>query len=342
MMGKNVYRISIAVVMIGAVNSIAPAGEKPHPFAAPRVTSLTNKAVRFTVPKEHYIVLKRGGISATVVDNDAVDVPGIAPRRRGYSGIAVLKRGEQDNNPFIPVALNFEHIHDGTLTVNKERFEPRAFPMELRKIDEHTAEVYQAPTPNWKLESCGRYHLLEDGTVEYTFECIPRADLFKNGYIGLFWASYIKEPEDRAIHFLGHGIEDSAPRWIRAVTPKHGTESTHPPAGNVPNLKLDPAFPLTLVSGRSKYTYAEPWYYGVVRGHAIVQMFRARDRIWLAQSPDGGGGKNPAWDFQWFVPDTKVGDAYGFVMRMAYIPYESREQVQMQTRPHREALSPKK
>src|SRR4051794_12840048 len=188
---------SIAVVLFLGLSLTsdfaASAGDKPHSLAAERVTSLTNKSVAFSVPKEPFVVLKRGDIAATVVDNDAIEVPGLAPRRRGYSGVAVLKRGNQDNNPFFPVGLNFEHIHDGTLAVDKERFEPRAFPMELRKIDEHTVELYQAPTPNWKLESCGRYQILEDGTIEYTFECISRAELFKNKYIGLFWASYIKE-----------------------------------------------------------------------------------------------------------------------------------------------------
>jgi hypothetical protein len=73
---------------------------------------------------------------------------------------------------------------------------------------------------------------------------------------------------------------------------------------------------------------------------AYVLMFRQRDRIWLAQSPSGGGSGNPAWDFQWFIPDYRVGQAYGFVMRASYLPFESRQQIQQQTRSHRQALNP--
>ena len=245
---------------------------------------------------------------------------------------------------FVPTyaGLNFEHIHDGTLAIKKEAFEPRKAKIELRVIDKHTVELYQPPTPNWKLESCGRYHLLPDGALEYTFECIPRADIFGKGYIGLFWASYIHQPDDRAIYFRGKEAANRTPsRWIQGVTPRHGVDSTHPPAGPIPNVAVDAGFPLTLVMGRSKYVYTEPWYYGISHKMAYVQMFRKRDRIWFAQSPTGGGSKNPAWDFQWFIPNYKVGEAYGFVMRAAYLPFENRETIEKATQQHRNAINAK-
>jgi hypothetical protein len=312
-----------------------------HPLAAPGVTSLTNKTVQFTPSKTHFAVLKQGDVTAIIVDNEPVDVPQLPGHRGGYSGLASLKHTKRQQNLFVPsyAGLNYEHIHDGTLSVLKEKFEPRRAPMQLRIIDETTVELYQPPTPNWKLESCGRYRLLDDGTLEYTFECIPRADVFKNGYIGLFWASYIHQPGDLDIHFKGRAAANSdGSKWIRGVTPKHGVESTHPPAGRLPDLKIDPNFPLTLVNHRSKFVYTEPWYYGVSNGMAFAQMFRPRDQIWLAQSPSGGGGNNPAWDFQWFIPNYKVGEAYGFVMRAAYTPFKSQSQVEQTTRSHRDAL----
>jgi hypothetical protein len=331
----------VLALVVAGIGGRLPAEEKPHPLAAPQVTSLTNKSVKYTVPREHAVVLKRGGVTAVVGDNSTIDPPLRRVRAGRLSGVASLTHADQPENLYNLVGLNFEHIHDGTLAVQRDRFEPRTTAMELRKVDEHTVELYQAPTPYWKLESCGRYHLLADGTIEYTFECIPRAAVFKNGYLGLFWASYIWTPADRAIHFIGRTAADANPRWVRAVTPAHGQEATHPPSGPVLDLKLDRAFPLTLVSGRSRYTYVEPWYYGVCRGRALVQMFRKRDRVWFAQSPNGGStsSKSPAWDFQWFVPEYKVGEAYGFVMRAAYVPYQSSEQVQELTRRHRNELN---
>jgi len=333
---------SLAVSTVLAVLTVSASG---RPFEAPGVTSLTDGKVKYRVPDEHYVVLKRGPVTAVIVDNAAVDVPALPGHRAGYNGLASLSHERRRQNLFVPsyAGLNFEHIHDGTLAVAKEKFEPRRNPMQLRVVDEFTVEVYQPPTTNWKLESCGRYRLLKDGTIEYTFECIPRADVFKQGYIGLFWASYIDAPEDKVVHFRGRRKGDAgAGQWIRGVTPRHGVDSTHPPAAEHFTPRVDPEFPLTLVNHPSKYEYREPWYFGVSHGMAYVQMFRQRDHVWFAQSPTGGGSTNPAWDFQWFVPNCKVGKAYGFVMRAAYLPFESREQIARITRPHRQALNPAK
>jgi hypothetical protein len=314
-----------------------------HPLQAPGVTSLTNPAVKYETPDWHHVVLKRGPITAVIVDNEAIEVPECPGHRAGYSGVAVLRHAARPENLFVPgvAGLNFEHIHDGSRNI-VERFEPRRAPMRLRIVDRYTVELHQPPTPNFQLESCGRYVLLEDGAIEYTFECIPRAEKFANGYIGLFWASYIQAPESIDIHFVGRPADKSAPAdWLRASSPSHGVDSTHPPEKLSFEPKFDAEFSLTLANHRSRYVYAEPWYYGVSHGLAYVQMFRARDQIWFAQSPSGGNNNrsvNPAWDFQWFVPEYKVGEAYGFVMRAALLPFESQRQVRDAIRPLREAL----
>ena len=317
-----------------------------HPLAAPGVTSLTNSEVAYQTSDQHHVVLQRGDVTAIVVDNAAIDLPELPGHHAGYNGVASLKHRSRDTNLFVPsiAGLNFEHIHDGTAAGLKETFEPRVFPMQLRIIDQYTVELYPPPTGNWQLESCGRYELLPDGTIEYTFECIPRAGGYRHGYIGLFWASYIHRPEDKAIHFRGRPRDsDAPPERIKAVTPQHGVDSTHPPA-DAPDtvepstLRIDPGFPLTLVNHLSKYVYTDPWYYGVSHSMAFAQIFRPGDQIWMAQSPSGGGNGNPAWDFQWFIPDYEIGEAYGFKMRAAYVPYESHAQVERATRPHREAL----
>jgi len=308
----------------------------------PKRTTLSDPSIPFRVPDRPYVVLARGDVEAVVVDNRAVDDDVLPGHRAGYSGIASLKHAKRRENLFVPsyAGLNFEHIHDGTVQDRKILFEPRNWPMELRRIDEHTVELYQSPTPHYGLESCLRYEMLEDGTIEMTLECIPRRPSFANGYVGLFWASYIHAPESLDVHFKGHGADEPpAARWIRGVTPAHGVLSTHLASDDERTFAHDPEFPLTLVFNRSNHRYAEPWYYGVSHGMALVFVFRPADRIRMSQSPSGGGRGNPAWDFQYLVPDYEVGRRYQMMMRAMYVPYESPEAIEAAVEPHRRALA---
>src|SRR5262245_36206069 len=321
--------------LVALLSSVSPALAEE----LPKRTSLSDPKVRYRVPEKPYVVLKRGGIEAAIVDNRAVDDAVLPGHRAGYSGVASLRGAGRKDNLFVPAVsgLNFEHIHDGTVQKREVLFEPRHAPMQLRVIDEHTAELYQAPTPHYALESCQRYHLLPDGAIELTIECVPRKKTFRNGYVGLFWASYIHAPPSGAIHFRGHARNEKADatRWIEAVSPSHGTDPTHPAWDDARVLAHDKAFPLTLVFNLSKWRYREPWYYGRHGDVAFAQMFRPVDRVRLSQSPSGGGKGNPAWDFQFFVTDYEVGRRYQMVMRAKLLPFRSAEQVKEDTARHR-------
>jgi len=285
-----------------------------------------------------YVVLQRGDVTAVIVNNEAVDDEVLPGHRAGYSGVASLTHRQRSENLFVPLyaGLNFEHIHDGTVQPREVLFEPRNAPMAIEQIDTYTVELHQPPTPHWQLESRLHYELLEDGVIELTLECIPRARTFKNDYIGLFFASYIHQPESLDIHFQGRPANDeTAPvRWIRGVTPAHGTLPTHLFLRDRREFRHDAEFPLTLVFNRSEYRYAEPWYYGVSHGMAFAEIFRPSDQVRFSQSPSGGGSGNPAWDFQWFIPDYEVGQRYRFAMRAMYLPFESQEQLVRAVTPH--------
>ncbi|MCA9122405.1 MAG: hypothetical protein H6822_17715 [Planctomycetaceae bacterium] len=312
-----------------------------QPSTLPALTTLSDSSIKYEVPAGGYHMLERGDVRAVVVDNRAVDDAVLPGHRAKYSGVASLTHKQQADNLFVPsyAGLNYEHIHDGTNQDRDILFEPRNAQMELRVVDQHTVELYQPPTPHWQLESVLRYAMLVDGAIEMTLECIPRAKTFANGYIGLFWASYIHQPTALSIHFRGHvDRKETSTQWILGTTPKHGVYSTHVGDNDTRSFQHDEEFALTLVFNRSRYRYDEPWYFGVSRGMAFVQMFRPQDAIWLSQSPSGGGEGNPAWDFQYFIPNYKVGQRYQMIMRAMYLPYESHEQIQRVSQPHRKAL----
>src|SRR5262245_7220199 len=97
----------------------------------PKLTTLSDPSIKFTVPEKHYVVLKRGGVEAVVVDNAAVDEGPIKGHKAGYSGVASLTGAGLKENLFVPnyAGLNFEHIHDGTTQKREILFEPRNAPM---------------------------------------------------------------------------------------------------------------------------------------------------------------------------------------------------------------------
>lgn len=330
-------RLALATIcLLGALSQPATAADLPA------LTTLSDKALEYKKPDKHYVVLRRGAVTAVIVDNHAVDDEVLTGHRAGYSGVASLTHTSRPETIFVPsyAGLNFEHIHDGTVQDRTILFEPRHAAMELRLIDAHTAELYQPPTPHYGLESCHRYRLLADGTIEMTFECIPRRATFQHGFIGLFWASYIHQPASLDIHFKG-GKADQPDQtgWVRGVTPSHGVLSTH--VGREDNRRFTHAadFPLTLVFNRSTYRFDEPWYFGVNHNMALALMFRQQDAPRLTQSPSGGGKGNPAWDFQFFVPNYEVDRRYQMVMRAQYLPYQSAEQVAEATAANRRALN---
>jgi hypothetical protein len=307
--------------VLGSAQASAAAEPPPR-------TSLSDPSVRYRVPDQPYVVLRRGQIEAVVVDNRAVNDEVLPDHRAGYHGLGALKHVKERRNLFVPnwAGLNFEHIHDGTTQDRKVLFEPREAPMQLRVIDDVTAELYQAPTPHWGLESCMRYRLVGDELIELVFECIPRRDTYQNGYIGLFWASYIHQPESKDIHFLARGRADNKPaKWARASSPSHGVAATHLGLADQRDFRHDPGFPLTLVFNQSDLRYAEPWYLGVCRNLAYIQVFRPGDNVRFSQSPSGGGAGNPAWDFQWYIPNYKIGQRYQLVMRVLYTMHEANQ-----------------
>jgi glycoprotein endo-alpha-1,2-mannosidase len=298
-----------------------PTAHASSPSGIPGATSLSNPAITYRVPDKPYVVLRRGDLEAVIVDNRAVDDDVLPGHAAGYHGVAALRHARQPRSLFVPryAGLNFEHIHDGTVQPREVLFEPRHAPMELRVIDEHTAELYQRATPHWGLESCMRYTLLPNGVIELLFECAPHRNTFTNGYIGLFWASYIDRPESLDIHFRGStDSSNDPPRWQRGVTPAHGTFATHRPVADQRHFPYDPAFPLELPFGFSPIRYSEPWYFGVCRGMAFAQIFRAADSVWFSQSPSGGGTGCPAWDFQWLIPKPTLGKRYQLTMHAGY------------------------
>jgi len=264
------------------------------------------------------VTIKMGDLTATFADNSAMG----DKHRAGYNGIARLTHTSQTENVFVPAyaGFNLEHVFGGDRL--EDVFEPRHHPMTLRQISTATVELHQSPTPLSSVESTTRFTVVPPHYIDVEFQCVARrGEFFRHGYLGLFWASYINGPEDRRICFWGRAPSELKPRWISAFSEKHGLASTHLGIADRGDIFFAPDFNATLASHFSDYRFSEPFFYGRFRNMVLIFMFDRAEGIRFSQSPTGGGGENPAWDFQFLVRDFRTNQPYGYRARLVYRPF---------------------
>lgn len=283
------------------------------------------------------------GLRCVIGDNEA-----LGEHRAGYNGVFGIVTADEPTSPFVPLyaGLNLEHYFDTRPRPADSAvfFEPRRAPMTFTRVDEQTAELYQAPTPVFGVESWTRFELKEPHYVDMQFRCIPRKEAFQGGLMGVFWASYIHAPEDKSMYFQGGLPPVDAPRWAQFCTPAHDHDSTVRHKSDEHEFPFEEARNM-LYSSFSPLRYDAPFFYGRVRNHVLIYIFDPAALVRFAHSPSGGGTNakgddtNPAWDFQLIVPEPKTGQEYGLRMRLVYKPWVSRDDVLDEVRRYLESIA---
>jgi len=273
---------------------------------------------------ESPIILSVGNLTATFADNEAF---GPVHKKR-YNGIASLVHSSSTGNLFVPdyAGFNLEHFFGGDFL--EELFEPREHPMVLSRVDERTVRLHQPLPPRSKVETIHDFKMVPPHFIDVSVKIILH-DLspFPHGYAGLFWASYIHQPERVAIHFWGTSLDNPQPHWIKALSETHGVKSSHLFIGDIFEPFYAPNFNTTLASHFSDYRYLEPFYFGR-KGQMVYAIFFDRtEGIRFSQSPTGGGHGNPAWDHHFLIRNPKTGVAYEYLARLVYKPFVSAEDI---------------
>ncbi|GMW00801.1 MAG: hypothetical protein AMXMBFR84_19380 [Candidatus Hydrogenedentota bacterium] len=252
----------------------------------------------------------------------------------GYNGVFHLAVPGKDENLYVPfyAGVNLEHYFDSRPRSEDRKvfFEPRFSPMTFAKVNETTAELYQPETPVYGVESWTRFEVKEPNYIDVTYRCVPKRGIFE-GYMGVFWASYINAPLDKSIYFLGDGSLDT-PIWAQYCTQKHGHASSVLSKEETAELPYPPEGD-TLFNSLSPLRYTEPFYYGRWRDMVLIYIFKPNPYLRFSHSPSGGGktkdgdDTNPAWDFQMVIPDYEVGKEYTLEMRVVFKPWVDRADV---------------
>lgn len=274
---------------------------------------------------------KVGDLTAIIGDNGEEGA-----HRKGYNGVWSLTHSACNRNLFVPsfAGLNHEHIFDGETddTAAEVFFEPRHALMTFRKISDREAELHQPPTPTHHLESWTRFTLSPPHYLDMHYRCVPHQHVFRRGYIGLFWASYINAPADKSLYFRG-GPEGSRDLWTQINTQQHVDESTVRHRDDTIMLTFREANRPALYRSLSPQRFDLPLFYGLFEEMVWVVMFDRVEGIRFTHSPSGGGVNaewqtlNPAWDFSYNLPKYAVMQEYGFRVRTVYRPRCSREAI---------------
>src|SRR5207244_1335496 len=206
-----------------------------------------------------------GDLTAVIGDNE-----GYEGHRAGYNGVHRLTHRTNPKSLFTVAGLNHEHIFDGEKDVRgdtKVFFEPRNSPITFTRISESEAELHQPETPTFHLESWTRFKLVAPHYIDFSFRCKPHQHAFTNGYIGLFWATYINAPENKSIYFR----DDKG--WVQFCTQTHNDESTVVHVADKFDLKVAPGTRQTLYRNLSPLRFSDPLYYGHFGNHIYIIMF---------------------------------------------------------------------
>jgi len=276
-----------------------------------------------------------GDLVAVIGDNSPDEEHG---QRAGYNGVWALRHRTGDRSLFVPgiSGLNLEHIISGEGEEDRDVFfEPRRAPMGFRRLGETGAELHQPPTPTFFLESWTRIELREPHYLDMTFRCRATQHVFPYGYIGLFWASYINGPLDKSMYFPGGWTDrPGTDLWSQLCTPAHNRDSTVRGRNDDFRMTFMEGSPNALYKNFSPLVWDRPCFYGHFEDHVFLVMIDGEDTVRLTHSPSGGGVNrdrsttNPAWDFQYIIPDYEINMEYELRVRTVFRERCPREEIE--------------
>ena len=148
-------------------------------------------------------------------------------RANGYNGVRQLysRRGPQENifRSSWASSLNFEFIYDrsGRSMIPRwlgGKLGTPPTPSQLTRLDDNSVRLTTAIPEPRRIEVSTTFTLVPPHYIDLETTCVAHPDAFAGDWLGLFWASYIHNPEDKTTYFLGRPDENSPEQWIESLT----------------------------------------------------------------------------------------------------------------------------
>jgi hypothetical protein len=235
------------------------------------------------------------------------------------------------DSPGASAGLNFEHVICGHRNAHNA-FAPRHGKYALHRLPDGKSArlVRRREDDPWALSSSLTYTLAVPHAIDVDFRCVPHdpALFGKRGYAILFFANYMDDVQDVALHFRGVEGPGEKETWISADAPKGHPDwnqgGTYRSAGAA-DLGYDADHNFKLNSWSYEHPrFTQPFYYGrAARGMVFQLMFdkmyseddEVRFSLFKFKLPRF---PRPAWDFQYVLRRIQAGKEYGFKARLLW------------------------
>jgi hypothetical protein len=315
-MGTRFYFAVVAMAVI-CYGQIAIAKERVAPLSVPVRIDVGDLSVLFRDNSDSPRTLS--GVQSLFHRIHSPDFDAFDPQGQGSSA-----------------GLNFEHIISGHPD-RANKFTPRHGPYTLHRIDAQTVELRRRKEDSpWAVSSNFRYTITPPHFIDFQFQCIAH-DITRFGernYGIFFWANYMNQVENIALHFLGIEEPEARSGWIAATAPKThedyiggGTYRHH--LAKPLSYDEDHNFKLNVWSYHWP-RYTKPFYVGrAANGMCLILMFdrayTATDeiRFSLFKFKVKGIERRPAWDFQYIIHQVEEGKQYGYQGRLVWKKFVS-------------------
>lgn len=242
------------------------------------------------------------------------------------------------NSPGASAGLNFEHIISGHKNANNA-FSPRHGKYALYRLPGGKCAklVRRREDDPWAVSSTLTYTVAKPHYIDVDFRCIPHdpARFGRRGYAVLFFANYMNDVEDVALHFRGVEAEGGREKWISGAAPKdhaHWNQGGTYRSASASSLEYDADHNFKLNSWSYSWPrFTKPFYYGrAAKGMVFLLMFskayteedEIRFSLFKFKLPRF---PRPAWDFQYVLRKLEKGKEYGFKARLMWKKFVSPE-----------------
>ncbi len=240
------------------------------------------------------------------------------------------------DSPGAAAGLNFEHIISDHKSQNNA-FTPRRGKISLHVLpDGKSVELVRKREDDpWAMSSRIKYTVAKPDFIDMDFRCAAydKALFGKRGYAVLFFANYMDDVQDAAIHFRGNAGPRQQEKWIVADAPRGHADwnqgGTYR-SSRAADLDYDADHNFKLNSWSYEWPrFTQPFYYGRAARDMVFmlmfnKMFSEEDEIRfslfkfkLPRFP------RPAWDFQYVIRKMEERKEYGFKARLVWKKFVS-------------------